>query len=72
MSIYNCFGHWGHFYILENLDANLRRVFAAIWGEWLSGLCDFDQRPLGTQLGLESQPLRVNFEPKLDSPKCSD
>ena len=70
VSSYNCFGYWGHFHILEKLGATLGRVFSAIWGEWVNGLCHCDQRALGTQLGVETQPLRVTFEPKIDSPNA--
>ena len=69
-SSYNCFGCWGHLPILENLGASLGRVLSAIWGEWLSGLCHCYQSPLGTQLGVETQPLRVTFGPKIDSPNA--
>ena len=68
MSSYNCFGYWKHFQILEKLGASLGRVFSAIWGEWISELCHCDQSPLGTQLGVETQPLQVTFGPKIDSP----
>ena len=57
VSSYNCFGDWRHFHILEKLGSSLGRVFSAIWGEWVSGLCHCDQSPLGTQLGVETQPL---------------
>ena len=67
MSSYNCFGYWGHPHILENLGTSLGRVFSAIWSEWLSGLCLCDQRPLGTQLGVETQTLLVTFGPKIDT-----
>ena len=53
---------------MEKLGASLGRVFPVIWGEWVSGLCHCDQSPLGTQLGVETQPLRVTFGPKSDSP----
>ena len=56
----NCFGYCGHFHILEKMGASLGRVFSAIWGEWLSGLYHCDQSPMGTQLGVETQPLRAN------------
>ena len=68
VSSYNCFGYWKHFHILKKLSGSLCRVFSAIWGEWVTGICDFDQSPLDTQLGVESQPLRVTFRPKIDSP----
>ena len=68
VSSYNCLGYWGHFHILEKLGASLGRVFSAIWGEWVNGLCHCDQSPLGTQLGVETQPLRASFGPKIDSP----
>ena len=42
--------------------------FFAICSEWVSELCHCDQSPLGTQLGVETQPLRVTFGPKIDSP----
>ena len=70
VSSYNCFGYWGHFHILENLGATLGRVFSAIWGEWVNGLCHCDQSPLGTQLGVETQPLRVSFGQKIGTPKA--
>ena len=57
VSNYICFGYSGHFHILEKLSSRLGKVFCAIWGEWVSGLCHCNQSPLGTQLGLESQPL---------------
>ena len=66
VSSYNCLGYWGHFHILEKLGASLGRVFSAIWGEWVNGLCHCDQSPLGTQLGVETQTLRVTFGPKID------
>ena len=65
VSSYNCFGYWGHFHILEHLVASLVRVFSAICCEWLSGLCHWDQSPLGTRLVVETQPLRVTFGAKL-------
>ena len=65
MSSCNCFGYRGHFHILAKLGASLVRVFSEIWGEWLSGLCHCDQSPLGTQLGVETQTLRVIFGSKL-------
>ena len=49
------------------MSASLGRVFSVILGEWVSGLCHFDQNPLGTQLGVETQPLLFNFGPKIDS-----
>ena len=52
--------------IYEKLGARLGRVFSAIWGQWVSGLCHCDQSPLVTQLGVETQPLRVIFWPKVD------
>ena len=52
---YNCFGYWGYFHNLENLGTSLGRVFSAIWGDLLSGLCHCDQSLLGTQLGAETQ-----------------
>ena len=39
----------------------------AICGEWVSGLYHCDQSPLGTQLGVKTQPLEVTFGPKIDS-----
>ena len=68
VSSYNCLGYWGHFHILEKLGASLGRVFSAIWGEWVNGLCHCDQSPLGTQLEVETQPLRASFGTKIDSP----
>ena len=65
MSSYNCFGYWAHFHILENLGASLGRVFSAIWDELLSELCHCYQGPLSTQLGVETQPFQVTFEPKI-------
>ena len=70
VSSYNCFGYWGHFHILEKLGASLGRVFSAIWGEWVNGLCHCDQSPLGTQLGVETQTLQVTSGPKIDSPNA--
>ena len=70
VSSYNCFGYWGHFHILEKVGASLGRVFSAIWGEWISGLCHCHQSPLGTQLGGQTQPLRVTFGPKIGSPSA--
>ena len=70
LSSYNCFGYWGHFHILEKLGASLGRVFPALSGEWVSGLCHCDQRPLGTQLGVETQPLRLTFGPKIYTPNA--
>ena len=60
VSYYNCFGYRGHFQILEKLSSILGRVFCAIWGEWVSGICRCNQSPLGTQLGVETQPLQVS------------
>ena len=68
VSSYNFCGYCRHFHILEKLGTSLGRVFSAIWGEWVSGLCHCDQNPLSTQLGVEIQPLRATFEPKIDSP----
>ena len=68
VSSYNCFRYCRHFHILKKLGACLGRVFSAIWGEWVNGLCHCDQSPLGTQLGVETQPLRASFGPKIDSP----
>ena len=65
VSSYNCFEYWRHFHILEKLGASLGRVFSEIWNEWVSGLCHCDQNPLGTQLRVETQPLRVTFGPKM-------
>ena len=70
VSRYNCFGYWGHFHILEKLGASLGRVFSAISCEWLNRFCHFDQSPLGTQLGVETQPLRVSFGQKIGTPKA--
>ena len=67
VSGYNCFGYWGHFHILENLSASLRRVFSEVWFEWISGLFHYDQLSLSTQLSVETQPLRVTFGSKIDS-----
>ena len=66
-SSYNRFGYWRHFHICEKLSSSLGRVFSAISGEWVSGLCHCDQGPLGMQLGVETQPLEVTFGPKIDS-----
>ena len=71
MSSYNSFGYWGHFHILEKLGASLGGVFSAIWGKWLSGSWHRDQSPLGTQLGVETQPLPVTFGPKIDTPNVA-
>ena len=68
MSSYNCFGYLGHFHILEKVGASLGRVFSAIWGEQVSELCHCNQSPLGTQLGVETQPLQATFGTKIDSP----
>ena len=54
---YDSFGYWRHFHILGKLGASLGREFSAIWGEWVSGLSHCDQSPLGTPLGVRSQPL---------------
>ena len=62
--------YWGHFHISEKLGASVGRVFSAVWGEMLSGLYHCDQSPLGTQLHVETQPLRATFGPKIDSPKA--
>ena len=78
MSNYNCFGYCGHFHILEKQSSSLGRVFCAIWGEWVSGLCHCNQSPLGTKLrgplgtklGVETQPLRVTFGEKINSPNA--
>ena len=67
---YNCIGYWEHFYILEKLGASLGRVFSAIWCEWLNGLWHCDQSPMGTLLGVDTQPLPVNFGSKIDSPNA--
>ena len=58
-------GHWEHFHIFEKLGASLGRVFSAIWVEWVSGLCHCDQSPLGAQLEVETQLLRVTFWRKI-------
>ena len=50
-----------------SLKATTVRVFSAIWGEWVSVLCHCDESPLGTQLGVETQPLQVTFGPKIDT-----
>ena len=60
-------GYWGYLHIFEKVGASLGRVFSAISGDWLSGLCHCRQSPLGTQLGVETQRLRVTFWPKIDS-----
>ena len=60
----------GTFSISEKLGAIVGRVFSAIWGEWLSGLCYCDQGPLGTQIHVETQPVRSTFGPKIDSPNA--
>ena len=70
VSSYNCFGCWGHFHILEKLGATLGRLFSEIWGDWVNGLCHCDQSALGTHLGVETQPHRVTFEPKIDIPNA--
>ena len=70
MSSYNCFGYWGPFHILEKLVASLGKVFSPIWSEWVSVLCHCDQSPLGTHLGVKTQPLQVTFGPKIDSPNA--
>ena len=58
VSSYYCFvSIGGHFHISEKLGASVGRVFSAIWGEWLGGLCHCNQSPLGTQLHVETQPL---------------
>ena len=62
VSNYNCFEYCGHFQILEILSSSLGRVFRAIWGEWVSGLSHCNQRPLGTQSGVETQPLQVTLQ----------
>ena len=64
------FGNWWHCHILQKLGAGLGRVFSAIWGEWVSALCQCDQSPLDTQLGVETQSLHVTFGPKIDSPNA--
>ena len=70
VSNYNCFGYCWHFHILEKLSSSLGGVICAIWGEWVSGLCHCNQSPLGTQLGVETQPLRVTFGAKISSPNA--
>ena len=45
--------------------ASLGRVFSTAWDESLG-----DQSPLGTQLAIETQPLRVTFGPKIDGPNA--
>ena len=65
VSSYNCFGYCRHFHILEKMSASLGRVLSVILGEWVSGLCHFDQNPLGTQLGVETQPLLFTSDQKL-------
>ena len=72
------FNEQDHFHILEKLSSSLGRVFCAIWGEWVSGLCHCNQSPLGTKLGgplgtklgVETQPLRVTFGEKINSPNA--
>ena len=68
VSNYNCFEYCGHFLILEKLSSNLERLFCAIWGEWISGLCHCNQSPMGPQSGVETQPLQVTFAAKINSP----
>ena len=70
VSSYNCFGYLGNFEILEKLGASLGRVFSANWGEWVSGLCHSDQSPMGIHLRVKTQPIRVTFGPKIDSPNA--
>ena len=53
-SSHNRFGYWKHFHISEKLSASLGRVFSAICGEWVSGLCHCDQSPPEMQLGVET------------------
>ena len=64
------FNEQDHFHILEKLSSSLGRVFCAIWGEWVSGLCHCNQSPLGTNLGVETQPLRVTFGEKINNPNA--
>ena len=70
VSNYNRFEYCGHFHILEKLSSSLGRVFCAIWSEGVSGLCHCNQSPLGTQLGVEAQPLRVTFGANINSPNA--
>ena len=70
VSNYNCFGYCGHFHILEKLSSSLGGVFCVVWGEWVSGLCHCNQNPLGIQLGLETQPVRVTFVAKINNPNA--
>ena len=70
LSKYNCFGYWGYFHILEKLGVSLGRIFSTVWGGWVNGLRRCDQSLLGTQLGVETQPLRVTFGPNIDSPNA--
>ena len=65
---YKFLGYWGYFQILGKLDAFLGRVFSAIYGEWQSGLWNFDQSQLGPQLGVETETLQITFGLKTDSP----
>ena len=70
VSIIAVLGIEGHFHILDKLGAGLGRVFSAIWGDWVSGLCHCDQNLLDIQLGVETQPLGVTFGPNIDSPNA--
>ena len=70
LSSYNCFGYWGHLHIFGKRGGSLGRVICSTWGEWLSGICHFDQSPVGTQLAVETQPLQVTFRPIIDGPNA--
>ena len=67
LSSYNWFGYWGHFHILEKLDASLGRVFSGNWGGWLGELWLWDQSPPGIrcrQPAPHSQLSVKNWQPK--------